>query len=288
MWLHLVTSSLPASVSRLLLTVSLGECKIQIRSINLGESFFFFFLRWTIFKVFIEFVTVLLVFYVLVFWPRGMWDPKLLSCVSLFATPWTAASQASLSFATSQSLIKLTSIESVMPSNHLVRCPPWPAIKSTPRELEGKASSTGPPGKYQVKAFDNFIGFRSEGDQRFTGKDRWASAKGKRWKRMLHGSGHPHQGLKVGQFSSVVSDSLRPHGLQQARLPCPLLTPGAYSNSFWLSQWCHPTISSSVVPFSSCLQSFPASESIPMSHFFTSGGQRIGVSASTSVLPMNI
>ena len=83
------------------------------------------------------------------------------------------------------------------------------------------------------------------------------------------------------QFShSVVSNSLRPHGLQHARPPCPSPTPGVYSNSCPLSQWCHPTISSSVVPFSSCLQSFPASESSPMSQFFESGGQSIGVSAS--------
>ena len=85
-----------------------------------------------------------------------------------------------------------------------------------------------------------------------------------------------------------MSDSLQPHALQHARLPYPLPTPRAYSNSCPLSQWCHPTISSSVVPFSSCLQSFPASGSFPMSQLFTSGGQRIGVSVSASVLPMNI
>ena len=85
-----------------------------------------------------------------------------------------------------------------------------------------------------------------------------------------------------------MSDSLRPHGLQQARPPYPSPTPGIYSNSCPLSPWCHPTISSSVIPFSSCLQSFPASGSFPMSQFFTSGGQRIGASASASVLPMNI
>ena len=91
------------------------------------------------------------------------------------------------------------------------------------------------------------------------------------------------------QFSSsVMSDSLRPHGLQHARLPCPSSTPRAYSKSCPLSRWCHPTISSSVVPFSSCLQSFPASGSFQMSHLFTSGGQSIGDSASASVLPMNI
>ena len=90
------------------------------------------------------------------------------------------------------------------------------------------------------------------------------------------------------QFSrSVVSDSLWPHGLQHPRLPCPSPTPRAYSNSGPLSQWCNSTISTSVIPFSSHPQSFPASGSVPMSLLFTSGGQSIGVSASTSVLPMN-
>ena len=73
-----------------------------------------------------------------------------------------------------------------------------------------------------------------------------------------------------------------------AKLPCSILSPGVCSNPCPLSRWCHPTISSSIVPFSSCLQSFPASGSFPMSQFFTSGGQRIGVSASASVLPMNM
>ena len=86
---------------------------------------------------------------------------------------------------------------------------------------------------------------------------------------------------------SVVSNSLRPHGLQHARPPCPTPTPGVYSNSCPLSQWCHPTISSSVVPFSSCLQSFPTSWSFPMSQFFASDSQNIGISASASVLPVN-
>ena len=87
------------------------------------------------------------------------------------------------------------------------------------------------------------------------------------------------------QFShSVMSDSLWPHGLQHARLPYPSPTPRVYSNSCPSSGWCSPTISSSVVPFSSCPQSFPASESFPMNQLFALGGQRIGVSASTSVL----
>ena len=85
-----------------------------------------------------------------------------------------------------------------------------------------------------------------------------------------------------------MSDSLLPCGLQHTRLPCLSPTPGAYSDSCPLSQWCHPTITSSVIPFSSHLQSFPASGYFPMSQFFASGGQRIGVSASASVLPMDI
>ena len=90
------------------------------------------------------------------------------------------------------------------------------------------------------------------------------------------------------QFSrSVMSDSLRPHGMQHTRPPCPSPTPGVYPNSCPLSRWCHPTISSSIIPFSSCLQFFPASGSFQMNHLFASGGQNIGVSASTSVLPMN-
>ena len=86
----------------------------------------------------------------------------------------------------------------------------------------------------------------------------------------------------------VKSKSLRPHWPQHARLLCPSLSLRVYSNSCPLSQWYHPTISSSVVPFFSCPQSFPASGSFPMSQLFTSGGQSIGASASASVLPMNI
>ena len=84
---------------------------------------------------------------------------------------------------------------------------------------------------------------------------------------------------------SVMSDSLRPHGLQHARPPCPSPTPGVHSDSHPSSWWCHPAISSSVIPFSSCPQSLPASESFPMSQLFAWGGQSIGVSALASVLP---
>ena len=85
-----------------------------------------------------------------------------------------------------------------------------------------------------------------------------------------------------------MSDSLRPHGLQHASPPCPSPTPGVYSDSCPLSRWCHPTISSSVVSLSSCLQSFPASEDFPVSWFLASDGQKFGVSASASMLSMNI
>ena len=91
------------------------------------------------------------------------------------------------------------------------------------------------------------------------------------------------------QFScSVMYDSLWPHGLQHARPPCPSPNARVYSNSWPLSQWCHPTISSIIIPFSFCLQSFPASGSFPMSWLFTSGGQSIRVPASASVFPVNI
>ena len=102
-------------------------------------------------------------------------------------------------------------------------------------------------------------------------------------------SGPWRASIQSVRFSrSVVSDTLQPHGLQDARLPCPSSNPGAHSNSCLSSQWCHPTMSSSVIPFASCLQSFSASESFLMSQFFASGGQSIGASASASVLPMNI
>ena len=103
----------------------------------------------------------------------------------------------------------------------------------------------------------------------------------------------PHPKINFDQYNyqfscSVVSDSLRPHKLQHIRLPCPSPTPGVHPNSCPLSLWCHPTISSSVIPFSSCPQYFPALGSFQMSQFFTSGGQSIGVSASASIFPMNV
>ena len=106
------------------------------------------------------------------------------------------------------------------------------------------------------------------------------------WNRLVSFQGDSEELWSVQFSHSVVSDSLQPHGLQHARPPCPWPTPTACSNSCPSSQWCHPAISSSVIPFSSCLQSFPESGSFPMSQFFTSDGQSVGASA--SVLPMNI
>ena len=99
---------------------------------------------------------------------------------------------------------------------------------------------------------------------------------------------HLDTSISSVQFSrSVLSNSLQPHESQHTRPPCPSPTPGAYSNSCPSSQWCHPAISSSVILFSSCPQSLPASGSFPMNQLFAWGGQSIGVSASASVLPMN-
>ena len=100
-------------------------------------------------------------------------------------------------------------------------------------------------------------------------------------------SGHQRKLLLLLFSHSVVSDSLQPHGLQYARFPCPYLSPRVCLNSCPLSWWCHPTILSSVIPFS-CLPAFPASGSLPMSQLFASSGQSIGASASASVLPKNI
>ena len=151
-----------------------------------------------------------------------------LSHVRLFVTPWTATHQASLSFTDSWSLLKLMSIESVMPSNHLILCYPLLLLPS----ILPSISSV--------------------------------------------------------QFSrSSCIRLLQPHESKHARPPCPSPTPGIHPNSCPSSRWCHPSISSSVVPFSSCSQSLPASESFPMSQLFASGGQSIGVSALASVLPMN-
>ena len=144
---------------------------------------------------------------------------------------------------------------------------PIPGTETVSPALAGRFLTIGLPGK-SIKVFlcPTFLGYR-----------KWASFKPP-WSLLSPSS---------VQFSqSVVSNSLRPPGLQHARPPCPSPTPRPCSNSCPLSQWCHPTISSSVISFSSCLQSLPGSGSFPVSLFFASGGQNIG--ASVSVLPMNI
>ena len=115
----------------------------------------------------------------------------------------------------------------------------------------------------------------------------YSHGKSECWKFGLRESRNPR--FWFSQFShSVVSDSLQSHESQHTRPPCPSTTPGVHSDSHPSSQWCHPSISSSIILFSSSLQSFPASGSFQMSQFFSTGGQSIGVSASASVLPMNI
>ena len=157
--------------------------------------------------------------------------------------PHRLACQVHLSPIIPQSLLKVMSVESVMPSNHFTLFRPLLLLPSIfPRN----------------RVFSN------------------ESVLCIRWPKYWSFS------ISSVQFSSVAQScsTLQPLGLQHTRLPCPSPTPGAYSNSCLLSQWCHPTISSSVVPFSSHLQSFPATGSFLVSQFFTSGGQSIGVSAS--------
>ena len=185
-----------------------------------------------------------------------------LSHVWLFATPWTAARQASLSITSSWSLPKLMSIESVMSSSHLILCRPLllPSIFPSIRVFSNKSALHIRWPKYWSFSFK--ISPSNE-----------------------------YSGLISFQFSSVqllsrVRLFVTPGTKQHARPPCPSPTPGVYPNLRPLSWWCHLTISSSVIPFCSCLQSFPTSGSFQMSQLFASGGQSIWVSASISVLPM--
>ena len=177
---------------------------------------------------------------------------QLLSHVQLFANPWTVARQAPLSSAISRSLLEFMSIELVMLSNRLILCQPLLLL-----------SSIFPI----IRVFSNEL----------TLCIRWP----KHWSFNFSNSCY---------CCSVTQSclTLQPHGLQHARLPCPSPSPRACSNSCPLSQWCHPTISSFVSPFSSWLQSFPASGSFLMSLLFASRDQSTGASVSASVLLMNI
>ena len=179
------------------------------------------------------------------YWNKNFFETSLfrfssvqsLSHVWLLTTPWTSALQTSLSITNSQSLPKLMSMELVMPSNHLILCHPLLLMPSI---------------------FPNIRVFSNESALCWTKETLSA--------------------LCSVQSSSVTQSCLTlwPHGLQHARPPCPSPSPGIYANSSPLSWWCHPTISSSVIPFS-CLQSFPASRSFPVPQFFASGGQSVGV-----------
>ena len=201
------------------------------------------------------------------------------SCLILCDSVWTAALQASLSFTNSQCLLKFMSIVLVMPSNYLIlwlqsfpesgSFPMSHLFASSGQKYWNFSFSITPPSVYS-----ELISFRTDWFDLLAVQDTLTSL---------------FQHHSSVQFShSVVSNSLWPYGLQHTRPPCPSPTPRVYSNSCPSSLWCHPIISSSTVPFSSCFQSFRASGSFPVSQFFASGGQSNGVSASASVLPMNI
>ena len=196
-----------------------------------------------------------------------------LSRVWLFVTPWTTACQASLSITNSQSSPKPMSIESVMPSSHLILCCPLLLLPSIPPSIRVFSNESALCIRWPTYwSFSFSISPSNEHPGLISFRMNWLG----------------HWSEKVKWSHSVVSDSLQPQGLQHTSLPCPSPIPQACSNSSPLSWWCHPTVSSSVVPFSSCLQSFPASRSFSMSWSFASGGHSTGVSASASVLPMNI
>ena len=164
------------------------------------------------------------------------------------------------------SLLKLMSIESVMPSNHFILCCPLLLLSSIFPSIRVSSSESVLPIRWP-----NYWSFTVLSHIFLR-------------KKLFPGS--PTVLLLLS--CSVVSDCLQPHGLQHTRLPCLSLSPRVCSNSCPLNRWCHPTTSFSVISFSFRLQSFPASGSLPMSWFLESGGQSIGVSASASVLPMNI
>ena len=217
------------------------------------------------------------------------------------ANPWTAAHQASLFITNSQSLLKLN----VHLVGHLILCCPllllpsiFPSIRVFSSESvlcirwpKNWTFSISPSNEYsglipfRIDWFDLLAvqGTLKSLLQQHSSKASilWCSAF------FMVQLSYPYISFSIQFSRSVVSDSSRSHELQHARPPCPSPTPGVYPNSCPLSRWCHPTVSSSVIPFS-CLQSFPALGSFQMSQLFASSGQSIGVSSSTSVLPMSI
>ena len=196
---------------------------------------------------------------------------------SSLATPWTAARQAPLSFTVSQSLLKFMSIESVLLSNHLILCLflllPWilPSIRVFSHELVlhirwpkywSFSFRIILPNNIQVDFLYNWL-VSSKGHSRVFSSNTIQKHLFYSAQPYFSSSFHIHASVKFSR--SVVSKCLWSHGLQYARPPCPATTPGAYSNSCPSCQWCLPTISSSVIPFSSCFQSFPVSGSFPIS-----------------------
>ena len=235
------------------------------------------------------------------------------SCSVVFNSlwpPWTATHQASLSFTSSWNLLKLTSIELVMPSNHLILCCPLLLLPSIFPSIgvfsnESALWSRWPYWSFSINPSNEYSGMKisfgidcspnplqSKGFSRVFSNTTVQKYQFFSTQPSLWSTSHIHTWLlekpSVSQFSSVTQSclTLRPHESQHARPPCPSLTPGVYSNPCPSSWWCHSTISSSVVPFSSCPQSIPASGSFPMSQLVAWGGQS-WVSASASVLPMN-
>ena len=219
-----------------------------------------------------------------------------LSQAQLFATPWTAALQASLSNTNSQSLLKLMSIELVMPSKHLIPCcpllllpSPFPSI----RVFSSKSALCIRWPKYwsfsfsisPSNAYSGLISFRIDWFDLLSVQGTLKSLQKHQFfgtQLFLWSNSHINTWLLEKpsvQFSLIAQSclTLRPRGRHYSRLPCPSPIPGTCSNSCPSGRWCHPTISSSVIPFSSGLHSSPASGSFPMSQFFASGGQSIGV-----------
>ena len=230
------------------------------------------------------------------------------SHVQLFTAPWTAACQASLSFIIPWSLLKLISIESAIASNPLILCRPllllpsiFPASRSFPVSwlftssgwgIGDWASASVLPMNIQdwiSLGLTGLIFLQCKGLSRVFSN---TTAQKPQFFGVQPSLCPTHmatvKAISSVQFSrSVMSDSSKSHESQHTRPPCPSPTPGVHPTPCPLSWWCHPTISSSVVPYSSCTQSFPASGSFQMNQFFASGGQSFGVSATTSVLPMN-
>ena len=198
---------------------------------------------------------------------------QLLSHVWLFVTPWTVACQAPLSSTISQSLLRFMPIESVMLSTNSSSAAPFSFL------LQSFPASGSFPMSWLFASGGQSIGTSASVSVLPMNIQDWFP---------LRLTGLISLQSSSVQFSrSVVSDSLWPHEAQHARPPCQSPTPRVYPNSCPLSQWCHLTISSSVVPFSSCHKPFPISGSFPMSQLFSSGGQNTGVSALASVLSKN-